>query len=439
MWYDQSVFYQIYPLGFCDAPFYNDRVVVPRIKHILNFIDHFEKMQINAIYFSPLFSSQSHGYDTIDYLKLDERLGENQDFKEVCDKLHEKNIKIVLDGVFNHVGRDFWAFKDVQEHRQNSRYKDWFYIQWENNSCYNDGFYYEGWEGHYELVQINLKNEEVIHYLFSCIQTWIQEFDIDGLRLDVAYLYPPSFIQQLRLKCDSLKKDFVLIGELLHGDYNQWVNEEMLHSCTNYECYKGLYSSFNDQNLFEIAYSLNRQFGSEPWTLYKGKHLLNFVDNHDVTRVASILKNEHHLPLIYGLLFGMPGVPCLYYGSEWGMKGIKQKDSDALLRPFVEKAQETELTSWIAQLAFLHQHHPALYKGSYRNVVVTNKQLIFERKTEEETIFVAINLSDESYCVTQSLGKNLMNLFDQTIIHELQAIVLAPYSCVYWKEEQEWK
>ena len=152
-----------------------------------------------------------------------------------------------------------------------------------------------------------------------------------------------DFLRRLHDFCQGLKPDFFLVGEMLHGDYNQLVNDQMLHSATNYECYKGLYSSFNSMNMFEIGHSLLRQFGPENWTLYKGKHLLNFVDNHDVTRVASILTNPEHLPLIYGILFAMPGIPCIYYGSEWGTEGVKQQGSDANLRPCFDAVSYTHL------------------------------------------------------------------------------------------------
>lgn len=230
--------------------------------------------------------------------KIDCRLGTNDDFKEVCENLHKNNIKVVLDGVFNHVGRGFWAFQDVLQNRENSRYRDWFFIDFNGNSNYNDGLWYEGWEGNFDLVKINLRNEEVINHIFECIKLWIDEFDIDGLRLDVAYCLDKDFLKRLRSYTDGLKNDFLLLGELLHGDYNQFVNDDMLHSCTNYECYKGVYSSFNSMNMFEIVHSLLRQFGPEQWTLYRGKHLLSFVDNHDVSRIASILTNEKHIPLL---------------------------------------------------------------------------------------------------------------------------------------------
>lgn len=293
MWADESVFYQIYPLGFCGAPFENDGVLTSRILKVNDWIPHINKLGANAIYFSPVFESDTHGYNTRDYRKIDCRLGTNDDFKNVCDNLHKAGIKVVLDGVFNHVGRGFFAFQDVLKNREASPYKDWFArIDFGGNSNYNDGLWYEGWEGNYDLVKLNLRNEEVINYIFDSIKLWVDEFDIDGIRLDVAYCLDKDFLKRLRHFCNGLKADFWLLGELLHGDYNQFVNDEMLHSCTNYECYKGLFSSFNSMNMFEIVHSLLRQFGPENWTLYKGKHLLTFVDNHDVSRIASNLNNE---------------------------------------------------------------------------------------------------------------------------------------------------
>ena len=204
-------------------------------------------------------------------------------------------------------------------------------------------------------------------------------------------------MKRLRSFCESLKPGFALIGEVLFGDYNLIVNDEMLHSCTNYECYKGIYSSFNSMNLFEIAHSLNRQFGSEQWCIYRGKHLMTFVDNHDVTRIASILTNKNHLPLCYGILFGMPGIPCIYYGSEWGEEGVKAPDNDYALRPCFDAPKPNELTDFISRLIEVRCTSDALCNGSYRNVVITNHQLIFERRTETERILVAINASDSDF------------------------------------------
>lgn len=436
MWAYESVFYQIYPLGFAGAPFENDGVLKHRILKVNDWIPHIKKLGANAIYFSPLFESDTHGYNTRDYRKLDVRLGTNDDFKEVCSNLHKEGIRVVLDGVFNHAGRGFWAFEDVREKKWDSPYKDWFYLNFDGNSNYNDGFWYEGWEGNYDLVKLNLKNEEVVKYLLDSVKFWIEEFDIDGLRLDVAYCLDHDFVRRLRSFCDSLKKDFFLVGEMLHGDYKQLVNDQMLHSATNYECYKGLYSSFNSMNMFEINHSLLRQFGPEDWTLYKGKHLLSFVDNHDVTRVASILTNAKHLPLIYALCFGMPGIPCVYYGSEWGAKGQKS-DGDPSLRPSFEAPVFNALAEWISKLAKAKKESKALNYGAFRSVLLTNHQCIFERKTEDERVLVAINADENPFVAHFDAGCGLaVDLITGTTHDFGGGSELPGYSAYFWKCEK---
>lgn len=436
MWFEKSVFYQIYPLGFCGAPASNDGIRQNRIKKVIDWIPHIKAVGCNAVYFSPIFESDNHGYDTKDYRKIDCRLGNNEDFKEVCNALRENGIKIVLDGVFNHVGRGFWAFRDVIENKTYSRYKDWFQISFDGDSNYKDGFWYEGWEGHFELVKLNLRNPEVVNYLLDCVDYWVEEFGIDGLRLDVAYCLDPDFIKTLRRHCDGLKDDFVLIGEVLRGDYNLFVSDDKLHSCTNYECYKGLYSSMNSLNMFEIVHSLIRQFGPDTWCLYRGKHLLSFVDNHDVTRVADILTDEKKLPLIYGVLFGMPGVPCIYYGSEWGARG-KKEDGDPALRPSFEKPVSNSLTEFISKLAKAHKDSEALCFGEFRSVVLTNLQAVFERKSETERVLVAVNIDGAPYTAHFDAGCGTAVDLITGKTHDFGGgSELPPYSVQYWKMEK---
>ena len=434
MWAYEGIFYQIYPIGFCGAPTANDGKTVSRILKLKDWSSYLESLGISSILLNPIFESDNHGYDTRDYKKIDCRLGTNEDFAEVCKDLHAHNVKIVLDGVFNHVGRGFWAFKDVLEKKWDSPYKDWFCINFDGNSCYNDGFWYEGWEGHFELVKLNLANSAVVDYLLECVKGWIDEFDIDGLRLDVAYCLDRNFMKRLRSFCQELKPDFALIGEVLFGDYNQIVNDEMLHSCTNYECYKGIYSSFNSMNMFEIAHSLNRQYGPEQWCIYRGKHLMSFVDNHDVTRIASILTNKNHLPLTYGLLLGMPGVPCIYYGSEWGEEGVKAPNNDYALRPCFEEPKPNELTEEIKKMIHVRTGSNALCHGSYRNVVLTNHQLIFERKTDDERMLVAINASDAPFTAHNGeLGGTMTDLLTGNEIQMSGQLEMPPYSVQYLK------
>ena len=436
MWFEKSVFYQIYPLGFCGAPQHNDGQTVPRIEKVAQWGEHMEKLGVDALYLSPIFDSDAHGYDTRDYRKLDCRLGTNADFKAVCQSLHTRGIRVVLDGVFNHVGRGFWAFRDVQEKKWDSPYKDWFHISFDGNSNYNDGFWYEGWEGHFELVKLNLRNPAVIDYLLDCVKFWVDEFDIDGLRLDVAYCLDKDFIRRLRSFTDGLKPEFFLVGETLHGDYNQWVGDGMLHSCTNYECYKGLWSALNSMNLFEIVHSLKRQFGPEQWTLYKGKHLFCFADNHDVTRAASVLTDPKHLPLMYGILFGMPGIPCLYYGSEWGEKADK-KQGDPALRPSFEAPEWNELTDLLQAMAKAHRESEALCYGDFQDVVLTNKQTIFQRRTDTERVLVAVNADSQPY--TAHFNANCGQAIDLITgkLHDFGGgSELPPYSVAFWKCER---
>ncbi|MBP1563434.1 MAG: maltodextrin glucosidase [Oscillospiraceae bacterium] len=437
-WYESAVFYHIYPIGYFGCPRVNDLSSEPthKILKVIDDIPHIKELGCNAIYFGPVFESVAHGYDTIDYRTIDRRLGTNDDFKKVCEALHENGIKVVLDGVFNHVGRDFWAFKDVREHKFSSAKKDWFHLR-DGNSPYNDGFYYEGWEGHYELVKLNLYNPDVKGYLKDTITFWKNEFGIDGLRLDVAYCLDENFLRELHGHCKWLSEDFFLLGETLHGDYNRWANDQMLDSVTNYECYKGLFSSFNDMNMFEIAHSINRQFGSENWCIYRGKHLYTFVDNHDVTRVASILKVKEHLPLIYTLMFMMPGIPSVYYGSEFGIEGDKRGGGDDVLRPEfnLDKMKSEglrDMTKLIGKLADIEKNHPAAAMGDYKQVQLTNRQYAFSRSADGETLVTVINADGAPFTFNLNMGGEAENLLTGEKV-QLGGLTLEGYSSMVLK------
>lgn len=380
MWFNESVFYQIYTLNFCGAPRDNDGIVEHRILRLNDFMDYFEDLGINAIYFNPVFSSDHHGYDTRDYCKIDERLGTNEDFIEICKNLHDRGMRVVLDGVFNHVGRGFFAFQDVLNNRENSQYKNWFRIDFNGNSPYDDGFYYEGWEGHYELVKLNLDYPDVQNYLLSAVDYWIDAFDIDGIRLDVAYSLPRWFMAMLKDHCRQKKADFFLLGEVLGDNAGYMFSEAHLDSITDYPGFKGLWSSFNSLNMFEMAHTIKRNYGE----MYRGQTLFSFVDNHDVERIASKLTDLEKLPLIYGMLFSLPGIPCIYYGSEWGQTGKKEQESDDSLRPEFTKPMPNGLTKYIKKLISIRNQSSALQKGEFKELVLTNKQFVFERNDQQE-------------------------------------------------------
>lgn len=397
-WIKESIFYQIYPLGFCGVLEPNKEYEKKnRLLMIEECIPHLKEMNINAIYFSPVFESTYHGYDTKDYYKIDKRLGTNEEFKILCEKLHENNIKVVLDGVFNHVGRDFWAFNDVKEKGSSSSYVNWFTnLNFNNKSAYGDNFSYEGWNGCYDLVKLNLWNDEVVEHLLKAVEFWIDEFNIDGLRLDAADKVELEFFKKLRRFTDNKKEDFWLMGEIIHGDYKRWANDECLHSVTNYECYKGIYSSHNDKNYFEIAHSLNRLFGNGG--IYRDLYLYNFVDNHDVNRLASTLKRDDYLNNVYTILYTMPGVPSVYYGSEYGIKGVKANGSDDPLRPLYDidkfKKENIKIYDFIVKLGKIRKNSEALKEGNFDNIVIKNEQLVFSRTSENDKVYVLLNLSD---------------------------------------------
>ncbi len=437
MWAYESCFYQIYPLGFCGAPYENDGIPESRILKVIDWIPHIKKLGMNAIYFSPVFESDTHGYNTRDYTRIDVRLGTNEDFRKVCDALHAEGIKVVLDGVFNHVGRGFRAFQDVLKNRENSPYRWWFNnISFEGNSNYNDGLWYEGWEGNYDLVKLNLGNEDVVQHVFAAVKGWIDEFGIDGLRLDVAYCLPPQFCSRLREYCDGLKSDFFILGEVLHGEYGRMLNEMNIHSVTNYQCYKGIHSAFNSMNMFEIIHSLARLFGPEDWTVARGRHLLSFCDNHDVSRIASIINEPRHLPLVYAMVFGMPGIPCVYYGSEWGTRADKSQ-GDPALRVSFDAPEWNELTDFISRLARAKQGSEALNYGNFTSRVLTNKQCIFERKTDNDRVLVAINADSEPFTAHFDAGCGMAVDLITGENHDFGGgSELAPYSAYFWKCER---
>jgi len=402
-WWQNAIFYHIYPLGFCGALTHNDFRTEPvdRIQKIVEWIPHLRELGVNALYLGPVFESTFHGYDTADYYRVDRRLGNNIDLARVSQHLHKNGIRLVLDGVFNHVGRDFFAFRDVREKGQASEYCGWFVnLCFDGRSPFGDSFSYEGWSGNYDLVKLNLANPAVRDHLFNAVRIWVEEFCIDGLRLDAADVLDADFLRDLRLLASTLKPDFWLMGEIVSGDYRRLANPDMLHSVTNYECYKGLYSSLVDKNYFEIAWSLNRQFGPEG--LYKDLMLYNFADNHDVERVASSLGDPALLYPLYCLLYTIPGIPSIYYGSEWGLTGKRTRSDDSALRPCLDlralqvSSPQPALPSVLRRLANLRESSPVLRYGGYAQLSVSHQQFAFQREHDGERVVVALNAAPET-------------------------------------------
>lgn len=405
-WYTQALFYHMYPLGLCGAPAQQQGAIpTNRLSQLHQWIPHLKKLHVNALYLGPLQKSESHGYDPVDYFQVDPRLGTTEELQALIQGFHTAGIRVIFDAVLNHVSRDFFAFQDLLQQGQASRYVDWFAdLDFSQRSPYGDPFAYAGWSGHYNLVKLNLKHPEVCEHLLQAVRFWIDTFAIDGLRLDAADVMDLHFLQRLAQETAAQKPDFWLMGEVVHGDYRQWANTETLHATTNYECYKGLYSSHNDRNYFEIAHSLERLFHPEKG-LYRHLHLYNFADNHDVERVASRLEHLPHVYPLYLLLYTIPGAPSLYYGSEWGIAGAKQVHSDTSLRPALPldildmgpaQALTPDLLPVLQNLGRIRQQSSALQQGNYLPVHVASEQLVFLRDDGQETYLVAVNASDQT-------------------------------------------
>ncbi len=397
-WYDEAVFYHIYPLGMTGAPKQNSySEPVHRLNTLLPWIAHIKEIGCNAIYIGPLFESVGHGYETTDYKKLDSRLGTNEDLTNFVAECHKQGIRVILDGVFNHTGRDFFAFQDIKKNRENSQYKDWYCnVNFLGNNSFNDGFSYENWGGYDLLAKLNQHNPTVRDYVCDVIRFWVKEFDIDGIRLDAADVMDFNYMQSLRQVANEIKTDFWLMGEVIHGNYSRWANDGTLHSVTNYMLHKALYSAHNDHNYFEIAHTIkyvNDMVGSR-------LKLYTFVDNHDVERIYTKLNNKAHFTPVHIMLYTLPGIPSVYYGSEFGIEGRKEKGSDDSLRPalnfedYKNAIKTNPCTKLISALGKIRQNTPALCYGDYKELVLQTTHFAYERSLNGQSVIVTVNNSN---------------------------------------------
>ena len=410
-WYDEAIFYHIYPLGMTGAPKQNsDGEPVSRLNTLLPWISHIREIGCNAVYIGPLFESVGHGYETTDYKKLDSRLGTNKDLTNFVAECHKQGIRVILDGVFNHTGRDFFAFQDIKRNRENSQYKDWYCnVNFWGNNSFNDGFSYENWGGYDLLAKLNQKNPAVRDYICDVIRFWVSEFDIDGIRLDAADVMDFEYMKAMRRVANEVKPDFWLMGEVIHGNYSRWVNEGTLHSVTNYMLHKALYSGHNDHNYFEIAHTITYVSGMVGNKL----KLYSFVDNHDVERICTKLKKKEHFWPIYVMLYTLPDIPAIYYGSEFGIEGRKERHSDASLRPalnyedYKDAVETNKYTKLIAALGKIRQNTPALCYGDYKQLLLQTTHFAYARTWDGKTVITTVNNADYDVLMSLQAGNSV--------------------------------
>ncbi len=442
-WYDEAIFYHIYPLGLLGAPKQNDYAEpVPRLRQLWPWIEHIRRLGCTALYIGPLFESVGHGYETTDYRKLDSRLGTNADLKDFVAACHKAGLRVIFDAVFNHTGRDFFAFRDLREKREQSAYKDWYCnVNFWGNNSYNDGFSYDTWGGYDLLAKLNQRHWAVREYLLDTVRFWVSEFDIDGLRLDAADVLDFDFMRALRGLADTIKPEFWLMGEVIHGEYSRWVNGQTLHSVTDYALHKALFSAHNEHNYFEIAHTVNRSLRMSGGS-FRDFKLYTFVDNHDVERIYTKLWNKAHFVPVHVLLYTLPGIPSVYYGSEWGIEGEKRRGgSDDAIRPALELSAmgENTCSRLITALGKIRQSSKALAWGGYEELLLQNRQYAFAREIPGERVLVIVNCdeSQAQLCVradggyTGALSGERVEARDGTV-----CVTLPPCSGEIWLPEQ---
>lgn len=402
-WYVEGVVYQIQTLGFCGAetlPNDGQSAPVKRLEKLLKedwVPGHLKRLGATVLYLGPLFESSElgHGYDTADYLAVDRRLGDVDLLRQVVEAAHSAGIRVILDGVFNHTGRRFFACRDVESHGKASKYWGWYHCKERPGG----GVDFKCWEGHSGLPILNHANLEVQEYIFHVAKYWLTEIGLDGWRLDVAHEVHPDFWRAFASHCRAAKPDCLLLGELMHGDYNHHCGPGLLHSGTNYQLSKAYWSSLNDANYFELAHCHKRCAES-----YGSLTLLNFLGCHDTPRIASRLRDPRLCALAAASILLGDGVPCIYYGDELAAQGTTGgPNGDAAVRQCIDlRATEAEpaaaacleLTS---QLAALRRASPALRAGTSLQVPLanTNTALAFGRRGGGQTALVVFNCASE--------------------------------------------
>ncbi|MET0864092.1 MAG: alpha-amylase family glycosyl hydrolase [Nakamurella sp.] len=401
-WTDSVIWWQVYPLGFLGAEqtaLPSGSAVEHRLPRLLPWLDYLVELGCNGLALNPVFASESHGYDIVDHLVIDTRLGDDGDIDQLIAACHDKGIRVLFDGVFNHVGRAFPGFLDVIANGRASAWAEWFDIDWDADGP--DGFGYRTFEGHGGLVALNHDSPAVADYVVSVMEHWLDR-GIDGWRLDAAYAVPLPFWRSVTDRVRGRFPDAWFVGEVIHGEFGDWVSEGGLDSVTQYELWKSVWSSLNDSNFFELAWTLDRhrQFAKEFVPL-------TFVGNHDVTRIASKLEDIRHLPHALVVLFTVPGVPSIYYGDEQGFRGVKEDriGGDDAIRPAFP-ADPSELAPDGSPIYRLHQEliglrrrEPWLVSAELEVLEKANEHLVFRLRSGSAALTVVLNVDDDAFSV----------------------------------------
>jgi cyclomaltodextrinase len=389
-WVAHAIWWQVYPLGFVGAFPVPEGSAPPdrgehRLRRLAEWFDHAIELGASGIALGPIFASRTHGYDTTDHYRIDPRLGDDEDFDYLIAEAHGRGLRVLLDGVFNHVGVDFPRYREATHDDAAAR---WFHGR--------PGRFHT-FEGHSELVTLNHDNPDVVDYVVDVMAHWLQR-GADGWRLDAAYTVPQQFWATTLPQVRERHPDAWIVGELIHGDYAAIVEEATFDSATQYELWKAIWSSLNDGNLFELDWALQRH------NTFLGSFApLTFIGNHDVTRIASQLENPDHLAHALVLLLTIGGVPSIYAGDEFGFRAVKEErygGDDAVRPEFASPPLQLDTSG--AEVWRLHQflvglrrRHPWLHAATTTSLRLANQHYVYETRSGDDALVVALNIGDE--------------------------------------------
>jgi glycosidase len=407
-WAQEAIIYHIYPLGFLGCPHKNPGrgEPVPRLARLKDWTGHIAGLGCNTILLGPIFESETHGYDTIDLQQVDRRLGDRQTLRELIDHWHAHGFRVLLDGVFNHTGRRCFAFQDLRRHGAQSRYAGWYRVDWQSDNKHRDGFTYRGWHGSSGLPELKLSNREVRRYLFDTARFWLEEMGIDGWRLDAASDVPVRFWRPFREVCKTARPDCLLFGELVYGEYDQYLGPNGLDAATHYPFYEMLCRAMNRGRFGHLARLLRDHRRHPP-----PGALLSFMGNHDVSRPRTRLNNPAHFYPANVLMMGLPFIPCTYYGDELGLAGDKAQGDWHLRPPMPDRAHwpadAPDRYQALARLAGVRREHPIWQTGRLVRVRARGLTLSWVLADADHIAVGAINAGGEPTQATLTLPEDL--------------------------------
>jgi cyclomaltodextrinase len=400
-WVRHAIWWQVFPLGFVGAEpalASPDGPVRHRLDRIVDWLDYAVELGASGLALGPVFAAETHGYDTVDHFRVDPRLGDADDLARLFAAAHDRGLRVLLDGVFNHVGRGFPAFARVLEQGPAAPEAGWFRLSWPDGTAPGTEPVYDTFEGHGRLVALDHSNPAVADHVVDVMCSWL-DAGADGWRLDAAYAVPAEFWAAVLPRVRARHPDAYVVGEVLQGDYRDIVERSGFDAVTQYELWKAVWSSLADGNLHELAWALQRHND-----FLEAFVPLTFVGNHDVTRIASALPDERHLPHAVAILLTVGGTPSIYYGDEQAFRGVKEhrEGGDDAIRPAFPADGPTGLAEWglptyrlHQQLIGLRRRHPWLHRCTTTPVELQNRRAVLESTDGEHRILLALNLDDD--------------------------------------------